>query len=236
MTKEAREAWDSQREKLETFQKSFLGLVALSVVLCAVSRGPEMLEGTVEVIIPLNLTAGHVVVFGPWVVLFWVGWQRMWAERLGIRARRLRSEQGPPDEEPAHRWIWLAIFLLPAAAILFLSVQFGTNMCIQQGQDFNGCRAFSEWQMFWDVSLFSSKGEKAAYSFGVSAANQENMPYIYPPFQVWAYIVFAALAAWWGRMTWLSWLVNYHSVPAVPRGSEAESEPEQTDTEADPAR
>ncbi len=153
------------------FEKIAFLTVLFCVFLMIYSRAPTLIGGFSLLGIEFNINAGHAIVFSIPVIMILLTW--LWIVRdKGIQDRRPYSN---------NKWIIPILIMFPLVASIFLFFQFLTEFS-PPGE----CNNFIVFRYFWDVRL---SGIKPELCFNLPETTQVLMPYIYPPFQTWLYIV-----------------------------------------------
>jgi hypothetical protein len=197
---------DVSQKHRERETKTFVtaSIVAiLGFVFGTISRAPTILAGFSKFGIDLAINVGHIVVFGPLVLLVGIVWVRILIERVREDSELLR----PIGSRVLRgKGIGLGPFMLPGLAMLFLWVQFVQEFAPPEKTtptSIGSCDTFEPWkQMLFDWKLETTKYR---YCFGGIDDQQEHMPEIFPPYQTWVWLAVALLGTWLCTQNWWRW-------------------------------
>ncbi len=166
------------------FEKFAPLTMAISISAMVISRAPTLVNEFSAIGIKFNINAGYVVVFSVPTIMLLLAW--LWINR----------DKSVLEKKPYVKNNWLALILVtfPSIASLFMFIQFVTEFS-PQGE----CNTFSVLRYFWDTSLWEMKPE---YCFNLLDDIQKFMPYIYPPFQTWVYLLFVGASMVFSIKLW----------------------------------
>jgi hypothetical protein len=198
------------------FIRAFGNRSLLLIFLCALSRGGDRFGKASAVGVSFDFNPGLIVVFGPVLALLLLISLKMESDTLLVAREFVLDKMNhlDPHATKASKWVY-PLFIVPAAAASFLTVQFILNVVPATKA---GCAGYVWTRKFTDFSL--QGGTPSTYCIHNLT---DGMPWIYPPVQTYGYI------ACLGACFYLTWLIAVSWAKLRPREvivSEEVSEPD----------
>ncbi len=156
----------------------------VSIACIIISRAPTLIDEINLWVFKLNLNAGYIVVFSIPILFFLLFW--LWRNK---DQSILRLEIFIKN-----RWLLDLMIIIPALASIFMLVQYFLLL-----RPDGLCNTFSIHHYFWDFNYYGIQPE---YCMSLTDETQKLMPYIYPPVQVWGYIIFVILSVRYDFLLW----------------------------------
>lgn len=194
-----------ERQRYRASEAQFLVGVSiaatLSLLFAAISRDPMLIAGVSLLGIDAAANVGHIVVFGPIMLLGASAYLRWASIRLNEDWHSLPSLSRPLRLAKLR---WLPVLLAPGLASFFLTVQLVGEFAPRDSQadPLAQCNRFDRWRMLHDVSLLH---EDFVYCFSGIDQVQGHLPDIFPPVQPWLYLVLSAGTTWISYLAWFTW-------------------------------
>lgn len=162
-------------------EKRFRLAAYLALIAFFIARGPLLMTDGKVFDLPLSINAGHVVIFGPIVILLF----------YGDTYRALRSG-GHKVEDRALDWVFRAIVFAPALLSGLLVLQYFEMFRKLE----ENCDAFPT-ELFWSWEEF-----RPVYCMDTNADFQDTLPWMPKPPPLLTLIeigalIMSAVLAWW---------------------------------------
>lgn len=163
-----------------SFVRAFGNRSLLLVFLCALTRSGDRLGKVSGLGLSLDLNPGLIAIFGPVLVLLFLISLKIEADALLLGRAAVLDEASKLNRSATRvsRWVYL-LFIVPGAAATFMTLQYIVNVVPAKA----GCSGYSWTRQFTD---FSFQGGASIYCIHDIA---DGMPWIYPPWQTYGYIV-----------------------------------------------
>ncbi|HWL82755.1 MAG TPA: hypothetical protein VNR89_17535 [Roseomonas sp.] len=174
------------------------------VLLGTIVRAPDAITTLGIASLSRSLTPGNVITLGPIMLAGLMLWQHALLRGLWKAREEMVQARGRPPGE-GRRLGLLALFLMPAIAILFIFRQYLREISLREPAQ-AGCLQpdilgmFFDWGMLHPRGFLDYKGTLVHYCFG-SEAQKENI-YIYAPIQTWLWVGLAGFSAWLAYKMW----------------------------------
>ncbi len=172
------------------FVRAFGNRSLLLVFLCALSRTGNKMGSASALGLSLDVNPGVIVVFGPLLALFLLLALKVEADGLLLGRETVLAEASalPARARRGGRLAYV-LFLAPALAATFLVWTYLAEVVPLT----EGC-GYDRWRQLYDLRW--AAGTPTLYCLHDI---KDGMPWIYPPFQVYGYVVCLALCF---RVTW----------------------------------
>jgi hypothetical protein len=164
-----------------TFLRAFGNRCLLLLFLCVLSRTGSTTGKASVLGLSIDISPGTIVVLGPILAVLLLISLKMEADNLMVARNDLLSQNQRPPRIRIGWWTY-GLFALPTATAVFLFWQYLVNLVPASGPAAD-CNTFSRLRYFGDFGL---GGFPTKYCIGDITAG---MPWIYPPYQTYAYVV-----------------------------------------------
>lgn len=163
------------------FVRAFCNRSLLLIFLCALTRTGEKLGNASALGLSLNINPGIIVIFGPLLVVFLLVGLKIEADSLRVARDVVLSEATSlPASLKRPGIAVLALFFVPVMSTVFFIIQYLLNV-VPHG---TACNQYF-WKQFYDPEYLMI-GTASTYCVGNIS---DNMPWIYPPFQIYLYLI-----------------------------------------------
>lgn len=179
-----------------TFIRGLQWRFLLILFLAAMTRSGALPGADIGVAgVSVNINQGLIIVAGPILCLLLQMSSRAEGRNLKFIRQQvtLRVKETRRDTR-LHSWTVYGLMYFPTLASVFFIVQYTSNLVPAVA----GC-SFAAWRHFFDFSV----GEQP--SMFCIGDQTDDMPWIYPPYQAWIYVAFAAASAataWMMQRDW----------------------------------
>jgi hypothetical protein len=186
------------------FIRAFGNRSLLLILLCALSRGGDRFGKASALGVSFDFNPGLIVVFGPVLALLLLISLKMESDTLLVAREVVLEKMNhlDPHATRASKWVY-PLFIVPAAAATFLTVQFVLNVVPAAKP---GCTGYVWTKKFTDFSL--QGGTPSTYCIHNLT---DGMPWIYSPLQTYGYIACV------GACCYLTWLIAVSWAKLRPR-------------------
>lgn len=178
------------------FVRAFGNRSLLLFFLCVITRTADI-EGTASALgISVNISQGLIVVLGPILALMLMASLKLEADNLLAARASVVSDREGLHVRRVSPFIY-GLFVFPAIAALFFVIQFYQNLVPADA----ACPTFDRLRYFWD--FFHLQGGFAT-RYCIRDITKE-MPWIYPPLQLYLNVACTAACAWLGYRIGRDW-------------------------------
>lgn len=167
-----------------TFLRAFGNRCLLLLFLCVLSRTGSTTGKASVLGLSIDVSPGTIVVLGPILALLFLISLKMEADNLMVARNDLLSQSQKTSRSRIGWWPY-GLFALPTAAAIFLFWQYFVNLVPARiaGAAAADCNTFNRLRYLGDFGLGGFPTKYCINDITVG------MPWIYPPYQTYGYIV-----------------------------------------------
>ncbi|RUX20703.1 hypothetical protein EOA23_27765 [Mesorhizobium sp. M2A.F.Ca.ET.042.01.1.1] len=181
-----------------SFLRSAANKCLLLLFLAALTRmGGDTVSGNANVMgVTVQISQGLLIVAGPIISVLIALLMKYEVNSLELARYTILDEISGTSRRRPSQGVAYALLLLPPIASAFFTIQFVENLIPANA----ACNDFVRARMLYDFSL--GNGEASIFCIGDVT---KNMPWIYPPYQTYLYVILAIVSLYVSTQAIKSW-------------------------------
>lgn len=180
------------------FLRSAANRCLLLLFLAALTRmGGDSVSGNANVMgVTVQISQGLLIVAGPIIAMLFALLLKYEVNSLELGRYTILNEVSGTSRHRPSQGVAYALLLVPPIASAFFTIQFVENLIPANA----ACNDFVRARMLYDLSL--GNGQASIFCIGDVT---KNMPWIYPPYQTYVYIILTIVSVYISAQAIRSW-------------------------------